>query len=145
MKRNELNFGLLHRLDLNARGGVDMVMLSRIAQERQSLHGAVTAARRVIDMGRPWLRFLGWWREAIVTLEHQTNWTSTPRGCAASADLRRRQWSIGAERSGRFLRWCEQKIMTSQSLTVQDIDGNASSLKVWGDGVVCQWLTRHRP
>jgi integrase/recombinase XerD len=34
-----------------------------IALERQNLHGAATAARRVIDIGRPWLRFLGWWRD----------------------------------------------------------------------------------
>ena len=70
VKRNELLW-IATRLDLNARDGVDMVMLSRIAQERQGLHGAVTAERRVIDIGRPWLRFLGWWREPIVTLEHQ--------------------------------------------------------------------------
>ena len=70
VKRNELLW-IATRLDLNARDGVDMVMLSRIAQERQGLHGAVTAERRVIDIGRPWLRFLGWWREPVVTLEHQ--------------------------------------------------------------------------
>ena len=39
VKRNELLW-IATRLDLNARDGVDMVMLSRIAQERQGLHGS---------------------------------------------------------------------------------------------------------
>ena len=62
VKRNELPW-IATRLDLNARDGVDMVMLSRIAQERQGLHGAVTRCAKVIDIGRPWLRFHGWWRK----------------------------------------------------------------------------------
>ena len=143
VKRNELLW-IATRLDLNARDGVDMVMLSRIAQERQGLHGAVTAERRVIDIGRPWLRFLGWWREPIVTLEHQDKLEHTPRGCAASVDLRRRQWSIGAERSEGSCAGANRRIMTSQ-VSPSGTSTSTSLLKVWGDGVVCQWLTRHLP
>src|ERR1700710_1899799 len=54
MKRNEL---------LWIAGQLCMDALGRIALERQSLHGAATAAWRVVNIGRPWLRFLGWWRE----------------------------------------------------------------------------------
>src|SRR5947209_13625951 len=62
LKRNELLW-IAARLDPDASKGVDIVTLHRIATERQHLKGAVTAARRVVDIGRPWLRFLGWWRE----------------------------------------------------------------------------------
>jgi hypothetical protein len=51
------------RLGPDAARGVGMTELMAIALERQNLHGAATAARRVIYTGRPWLRFLGWWRE----------------------------------------------------------------------------------
>ena len=47
-------------------------------------------------------------------LSTKTNWTSTPRGCAASVDLRRRQWSIGAERSEGSCAGANGRIMTSQ-------------------------------
>ncbi|RUW46147.1 hypothetical protein EOA32_32350 [Mesorhizobium sp. M1A.F.Ca.ET.072.01.1.1] len=40
--------------------GIDIEALRQIAIERQQGHGAVTAARRVIDIERSWLRFLGW-------------------------------------------------------------------------------------
>ena len=121
VKRNELLW-IATRLDLNARDGVDMVMLSRIAQERQGLHGAVTAERRVIDIGRPWLRFLGWWREPIVTLEHQDKldqyaaWMRSERGFTPATV---EHWS---RTIGRFLRWCEQKNHDLAGLTVRDID-----------------------
>src|ERR1700693_2211310 len=62
VKRNELLW-IARRLRSDAEHGVGMTELVAIALERQNLHGATTAARRVIDIGRPWLRFLGWWRE----------------------------------------------------------------------------------
>jgi len=143
VKRNELLW-IATRLDLNARDGVDMVMLSRIAQERQGLHGAVTAERRVIDIGRPWLRFLGWWREPIVTLEHQDKldqyaaWMRSERGFTPATV---EHWS---RTIGRFLLWCEQKNHDLQ-VSPSGTSTSTSLLKVWGDGVVCQWLTRHLP
>ena len=62
VKRNELLW-IARRLSPDANRGVGMTELMAIALERQNLRGAATAARRVIDIGRPWLRFLGWWRE----------------------------------------------------------------------------------
>jgi integrase/recombinase XerD len=120
VKRNDL-LRIASHLDRNSREGVDMATLSRIAQERQSLHGAATASRRVIDIGRPWLRFLGWGREPIVRLSIKTNWTSTSHGCAARGFTLSTagHWS---RTIGRFLRWCEQKNHELAGLTAQDID-----------------------
>ena len=69
IKRNELLW-IARRLGPDADRGVGMTELLAIAQERQNLHGAATAARRVVDIGRPWLRFLGWWREPAVPFSH---------------------------------------------------------------------------
>src|SRR6202034_3738887 len=74
-------------------------------------------------------------------LSTKTNWTSTPRGCAANVDLRRRQWSIGAERSEGSCAGANRRTMTSQ-VSPSGTSTSTSLLKVWGDGVVCQWLTR---
>ena len=70
MKRNELLW-IAEQLGPDARQGVGMDVLRRIASQRQSLHVAVTAGRRVVDIGRPWLRFLGWWREPSVVFQYQ--------------------------------------------------------------------------
>ncbi|WP_245424668.1 hypothetical protein [Sinorhizobium sp. BJ1] len=59
VKRNELLWIARH-LGPEAAAGVGMAELLPIAQARQNLQGAATAARRVIDIGRPWLKFLGW-------------------------------------------------------------------------------------
>jgi integrase/recombinase XerD len=59
IKRNEL-LRIAAYLGPDASEGIDIEALQRIATERLRLTGAVTAARRVVDIGRPWLRFLGW-------------------------------------------------------------------------------------
>jgi hypothetical protein len=56
IKRNELLWIARH-LDQDAARGVGLKELLLIAQQRQNLLGSATAARRVIDIGRPWLRF----------------------------------------------------------------------------------------
>jgi integrase/recombinase XerD len=121
VKHNELIWIATH-LGLNARDGVDMATLSRIALGRQRLHGAATAARRVVDIGRPWLRFLGWWREPIVAFRHQDKldeyvaWMRNERGFTPSTVER---WS---RTIGRFLCWCEHENRDLAGLTVQDVD-----------------------
>jgi integrase/recombinase XerD len=94
MKRNELLW-IAGRLGPDARQGVGMDVLGRIAQERQSLHGAVTAARRVVNIGRPWLRFLGWRREPSAVFQHQDQ---LDRYVAWMHDERRR-WRVRSPRS----------------------------------------------
>ena len=110
LKRNELLWISRH-LDSHASQGVDMEALLRIAQMRHDLHGATTAAQTVVDIGRPWLRFLGWWQEATVVFPQQSelyryvSWMLDDRGFTPSTV---EQW---ARIVGRFLRWCGGRIV----------------------------------
>ena len=93
-----------------------------IAQERQNRHGAATAVRRVIDIGRPWLRFLGWWREpgALFScqsyLDRYVAWMRDERGFTPSTV---EHWSRTMRR---FLRWCEQTNRSLGDLRPEDFD-----------------------
>lgn len=71
VKRIELLW-IAARLGPDASEGIDIDTIRQIATERQRLHGAVTATRRVVDVGRPWLRFLGWWREPTVVFRYRS-------------------------------------------------------------------------
>jgi len=121
VKRNELLW-IATRLDADAHEGIGMEVLQRIANERQRLHGAVSAARRVVDIGRPWLRFLGWWREPIVVFQYENQldryvtWMREERGFTLSTV---EQWS---RKIGRFLRWCEQTNRQLGDLRAKDVD-----------------------
>jgi len=120
-KRCELLW-IARRLGADAHHGVGMKELLPIAQERQSRHGSASAARRVIDIGRPWLRFLGWWREPAVLYSHQGQldryvvWMRDERGFTPSTV---EQWR---RTTTRFLRWCEQTDRQLGSLRAEDID-----------------------
>jgi site-specific recombinase XerD len=121
IKRNELLW-IAERLGPDASEGIDIEALQRIATERQRLHGAVTGARRVVDIGRPWLRFLGWWREPTVVLQNQSRldqyvtWMRNERGFTPSTV---EQWS---RMIGRFLRWCDQTRRQLRDLQPEDVD-----------------------
>jgi len=121
VKRNELLW-IARRLDPDADRGIGMKELMPIALERQSLRGATTAARRVIDIGRPWLRFLGWWRESILPflgsdqLDQYVAWMRDERGFTPSTV---EQWG---RTTRRFLRWCAETRRQLGDLTAGDID-----------------------
>jgi site-specific recombinase XerD len=121
IKRRELLW-ISRRLGPDADRGVGMTELLAIAQERQNLHGAATAARRVVDVGRPWLRFLGWWRELAVPFPHGDEldryvaWMRDERGFTPSTV---EQWSRSTKR---FLRWCGETGRQLGDLTAGDID-----------------------
>jgi len=121
LKRNELLWIARH-LGLDADRGIGMKELLPIAQERQNLHGAATAAQRIIDIGRPWLKFLGWWREPTVILSYQTQldqyvaWMRDERGLTPATV---EQWS---RTTRRFLLWCEQTKRQLEDLRAEDID-----------------------
>lgn len=121
VKRNELLW-IAQRLSPDAHRGVGMVELLPIAQERQNLRGATTAARRVIDIARPWLRFLGWWREPAVPFSHWDQldryiaWMRNERGFTPSTV---EQWGRTIRR---FLRWCGEAGRHLGDLTAADVD-----------------------
>lgn len=121
LKRNQLLW-IAPRLAPDAHKGVGIAALQRIANERQSLHGAATAAQRVVDIGRPWLRFLGWWREPADVFQYRSQldryvtWMRDERGFTPSTV---EQWS---RTIGRFLRWCEQTNRQLRDLQAKDID-----------------------
>jgi integrase/recombinase XerD len=121
IKRNELLW-IAIRLDPDTHEGIGIEVLHRIANERKRLHGAVTAARRVVDIGRPWLRYLGWWREPTVVFQYQNQldqyvtWMRDERGFTPST---LEQWS---RTIGRFLRWCEQTNRQLGDLDAEDVD-----------------------
>ena len=121
IKRNELLWICRH-LDTRACHGVNMEVLLKIAQKRQNLRGATTAAQRVVDIGRPWLRFLGWWREPTVVFQYQDEldryieWMRDDRGFTPSTV---EQWARIADR---FLCWCERTNRQLGDLQAGDID-----------------------
>jgi integrase/recombinase XerD len=121
VKRYELRW-IARRLGPDAHFGVGMTELMQIALERQHLRGAATAARRVIDIGRPWLRFLGWWMEPAVlflyreNLDRYVTWMRDERGFTPATV---EQWSRTTKR---FLLWCAGAGRQLVNLTAGDID-----------------------
>jgi hypothetical protein len=65
MKAKELLW-LARHLGSGAAAGVDIEDLRGIARQRQSVCRGRTTAPRLIDIARPWLKFLGWWRAPVV-------------------------------------------------------------------------------
>lgn len=126
VKRNELLW-IARRLSPDADRGVGMTELLPIALERQDLHGAATAARRVIDIGRPWLRFLGWWRDPAAPLldrgqlDGYVTWMRDERGFTPSTV---EQWG---RTTARFLRWCAAAGRQLGELTAGDVDNYVAS------------------
>jgi integrase/recombinase XerD len=121
VKRNELLW-IACRLGPNADRGVGVAELMPIALERQNRHGAASGVRRVIDIGRPWLRFLGWWREPAVLFLYQDHldryiaWMRDERGFTSATV---EQWSRTTKR---FLLWCAEAGRQFGELTAGDID-----------------------
>jgi hypothetical protein len=70
VKSTELLWFACH-LDSSAPQGVDLEKLQEIVRVRQSIYKGATAARRLTDIARPWLRFLSWWRVPVIDLRSQ--------------------------------------------------------------------------
>src|SRR5260370_37190075 len=72
-----------------------MPALQKIARERRSVCKGATTERRLVDIGRPWLRFLGWWRVPTAELRFQGHlvryvmWMRDERGFSSSTVV---QW-----------------------------------------------------
>lgn len=121
MKAKELLW-LARHLGPGAAAGVDMEDLQGIARQRQSLCHGTTAAQRLIDITRPWLKFLGWWRAPVVELgfQRQLNqyvaWMRDERGLSRQTVER---WHAHAKV---FLQWCEKTNQQLATLRASDID-----------------------
>ena len=121
VKRNELIW-IAHFLPATAPQGVDIEQLNELVRHRAALHTGVTMGDRMIVVARPWLRFLGWWREPVVTLAYQCHldayiqWMRNERGFSPTTV---NQWQ---GRIRQFLQWCEETDRDLKRLRPGDID-----------------------
>ena len=121
MKAKELLW-LARHLGSEASAGVDIEGLRGIARQRQSTCRGTTTARRLIDIARPWLKFLGWWRAPVVECQFQhqldqyAGWMRDERGLSRQTVER---WHAHAKV---FLRWCEKTNQRLATLRPSDID-----------------------
>jgi len=113
---------LATRLGPDASAGVDFGRLCQIAKERQSTRTGFSAERSLIDVGRPWLKFLGWWRKPIVVLQSQDqldlfiSWMRDERGLTC---LTSERWQAHVQR---FLQWCDKTDRRLCDLLASDVD-----------------------
>jgi integrase/recombinase XerD len=121
MKAKELLW-LAQHLEADASEGVDMEVLQDIVRERQSVCQGATTARRLVDIARPWLRFLGWWRAPVVEFRFQNEldryaaWMRDERGLSR---LTVERWQAHARI---FLQWREKTDQGLATLQPGDID-----------------------
>ena len=134
IKRNELIW-VARFLPVTASQGVDIDQLYELVRQRASVHTGATMGKRMITVARPWLQFLGWWREPIEVypfqdhLDGYTHWMRDERGLSPST-VSQWQWQ---GRVTQFLQWCEETDRNLKELQPGDIDAylihNASR---WG-------------
>lgn len=121
VKSTELLWIARH-LDRNALQGIGIEQLEEIVRRRTSIHKGRTTADRMINVARPWLRFLGWWREYTVEvpfqglLDRYVTWMRDERGLTASTVV---QWQYRAKI---FLQWCATTDRQLLDLRPVDID-----------------------
>jgi integrase/recombinase XerD len=121
IKRNELIW-IARLLPATASEGVDIGRLNELVRQRTSIHTGVTMGERMIVAARPWLRFLGWWREPVSALPFQgyldgyIKWMRDERGLSPSTI---KQWQ---GRIRLFLQWCEETDRDLKLLQPSDID-----------------------
>jgi integrase/recombinase XerD len=113
---------LATHLGPNASAGVDLDRLRQIAGERRSSCTGSTGERSLIDVGRPWLKFLGWWRNPTIVLQSQDqldlflSWMRDERGLSR---LTVERWQAHVKR---FLGWCDKTDRRLCNLLARDID-----------------------
>jgi Phage integrase, N-terminal SAM-like domain len=121
MKAKELLW-LARHLGPGATAGVDMDDLQSIAHQRQCVCRGATTTRRLINIARPWLKFLGWWRTPAVEFRFQSyldqyvTWMWDERGLSRQTVER---WHAHARA---FLQWCEKTDQRLATLQPTDID-----------------------
>lgn len=111
-----------HYLGSQAPNGVNLEKLQDIARERQSICKGRTSGQRLINIARPWLRFLGWWRVPAIEIRFQKQldqyvaWMRDERGFSP-ATIERWQAHVGV-----FLRWCDETNRELPALRPDDVD-----------------------
>ena len=101
--------------------GVDAQRLRHLIDAHHPRPSAATAAS-LFNANRPWLKFLGWWRQpaslAVVAgeLDEFVRWMRDERGLAPCTI---EQWRYRTEN---FLRWCAQTGRRLPTLEPTDID-----------------------
>jgi integrase/recombinase XerD len=113
---------MARQLDRNAPQGIGIEQLEEIVRLRTSIHKGRTTAYRLINVARPWLRFLGWWREHTVEvpfqdiLDRYVTWMRDERGLSTSTVV---QWHCRAKI---FLQWYATTDRQLLDLRPTDID-----------------------
>jgi integrase/recombinase XerD len=121
VKANELLW-LCQHLPRDAFQGIDLPALQEIARKRRSVCKGATTERRLVDIGRPWLRFLGWWRVPMAELRFQSHleryvaWMRDERGFSSSTVV---QWR---SKIRDFLQWYERTDRPLCVLESSDVD-----------------------
>jgi integrase/recombinase XerD len=109
-------------LEPDASQGVSMEQLQKIIRQRTSASQKGAAEQRMINIARPWLRFLGWWRALEVDLPFQNqldryvSWMRDERGFSA---LTVKRWQSHVRM---FLQWCATTDHQLGDLRPSDID-----------------------
>jgi len=120
--KNAVLLWVARQLDSNAPQGVGIAQLDEIVRRRTSMHKGRTTAVRLINIARPWLRFLGWWRGHAVEvplqdlLDRYVTWMRDERGLTAATVV---QWQCRAKI---FLQWCATTDRRLSDLRPADID-----------------------
>src|SRR5450631_3623729 len=101
--------------------GVDMARLQQIAKSKQARIRSSTE-RSLVDIGRPWLKYLGWWRQPVIELRAQASvdryvsWMRDERGLTRQTIDR---WQAHVKS---FLRWCDSTDRRLYNLQAGDVD-----------------------
>ena len=121
VKANELLW-LCNHLRGDRSGGIDISALRETARERRAVFKGATTEQRLIDVGRPWLRYLGWWRVPTVEFRFQGHldgyvaWMRDERGFSSSTVV---QWR---SKIRDFLQWFERADRPFSALDPSDLD-----------------------
>jgi site-specific recombinase XerD len=121
VKANELLW-LCQHLPRDAAQGIDLPTLQEIARERRSFCKGATTEKRLVDIGRPWLRFLGWWQVLTtalrfqIHLERYVTWMRDERGFSSATVV---QWR---SKIRDFLQWYERTDRPLRALEPSDVD-----------------------
>ena len=121
VKSNEILWAA-RLLDADASCGVDIAGLQKLVERRTSVYAGRTTRQRFIEITRPWLRFLGWWREPDVVFTFQPNldqycrWMNDERGFSAATVT---DWR---GRMRLFLQWLSTTGLELSRLQPSDID-----------------------